>query len=181
MKNDASIKGAGRGGRHPPTVIEKSDGSSKGKNSKKLRGGCGGRQPPPHAGQGGVWGGACSAPPPDDRKMPTTIEKVMFQLGANRKGVRIYFGYVLRFFGFFCFSSGQIRCRILQHFLAKLTHFTLARQHPQHLFQHPPHVRPTSLASPTNRGKPNRSSWRVTGVKKKCFKQEGISIPARKK
>ena len=98
-------------------------------------------------------GGGLQRPPPhDDRKMPTTIKKVMFQLGANRKGVRIYFGFFLRFFGF---SSGQIKFRILQHFLAKLTHFTLARQHPQHRFQHPPHVRPTSLASPTNRGKPN--------------------------
>ena len=51
---------------------------------------------------------------------------------------------------FFHFSSGPVKCRILQHFLAKLTHFTLAHQHPQHRFQHPPHVRPTSLASPTN-------------------------------
>ena len=47
-------------------------------------------------------------------------------------------------------SAGPVKCRILQHVLAKLTHFTLARQHP-------PHVPPTSLASPTNR---------VTGSKK---------------
>ena len=65
---------------------------------------------------------------------------------GNILGVRIYFGIFVRF------SSGPAKCRILQHFLAKLTHFTLARQHPQHRFQHPPHVRPTSLASPTDRG-----------------------------
>ena len=41
---------------------------------------------------------------------------------------------------FFRFSSGPVKCRISQHVLAKLTHFTLARQHPQHRFQHPPHV-----------------------------------------
>ena len=51
----------------------------------------------------------------------------------------------------FRFSFGLVKCRMFQHFLAKLTYFTLARQHPQHRFQHPPHVRPTSPASPTNR------------------------------
>ena len=76
------------------------------------------------------------------------------QSAVPLEGVRIYFGIFFRFvLGFFFrFSSGPAKCRILQHFLAKLTHFTLARQHPQHRFQHPPHVRPTSLASPTNRG-----------------------------
>ena len=60
-------------------------------------------------------------------------------------------GFVFLLF-VFRFSSGPVKCRILQHFLANLTHFTLARQPPQHRVQHPPHVRPTSLESPTNRG-----------------------------
>ena len=59
-------------------------------------------------------------------------------------------GFFVSFF--FRFSSGPVKCSILQHFLTKLTHFTLARQHPQPRFQHPPHVRPTSLASPTAGG-----------------------------
>ena len=54
-------------------------------------------------------------------------------------------------FGLFGFCTLSLVCRIVQHFLAKLTHSTLARQHPQHRFQHPPHVQPTSLASPTHR------------------------------
>ena len=32
----------------------------------------------------------------------------------------------------------------------KMLYFTLARQHHQHRFQHPPHVQPTSPASPEN-------------------------------
>ena len=71
-----------------------------------------------------------------------------FTLGAD-----LFWDFFSFCFGmFFRFSSGPAKCLFLQHFLAKLTHFTLARQHPQHRFQHPPHVRPTSLASPTNRG-----------------------------
>ena len=74
----------------------------------KSRGEVVGSGSPPRARGGGVGGGACSAPPPhDDRKMPTTIEKVMFQLGANRKGVRIYFGLLLHFFVFLVFRPGK--------------------------------------------------------------------------
>ena len=59
---------------------------------------------------------------------------------------RIFLDYV-----FFVFRPAS-KMSYFTAFSRELTHFTLARQLPQHRLQHPPHVRPTSLASPTNRG-----------------------------
>ena len=64
----------------------------------------------------------------------------------------VFFFFFFFFLIFFRFSSGPAKCRILQHFLAKLTHFTLARQHPQHLFT-------TSPACPTNNPSITNKSW----------------------
>ena len=103
--------------------------------------------------------------------------------GTNSKWVRIYFWMCFQCFcwTFFRFSSGPTKCRILQHFLAKLTYLTLDRQHPQHRFQHPPHVRPTSLESPTNRGyKIPKCSWRVDGVKTIMLQTRGHFNPSKK-
>ena len=96
-------------------------------------------------------------------------QKIILQLAQGGTAMKHGCGFSLGFFSdFFClFFVRASNMSYLQHFQAKLTHFTLARQHPQHRFQHPPHVRPTSLASPTNRGQQSRkSSWRVDGVKK---------------
>ena len=66
-------------------------------------------------------------------------------------GRDLIWDFFLFYFGnFFCFPSWLLKCCNLQHFLAKCTYFTLVRQHHQHRFQHPPHVQPTSPASPAN-------------------------------
>ena len=65
-----------------------------------------------------------------------------FQAG-KLNGARNYFGNDFHIFEF-CFirfSSGPIKC-CLQHCLAKMTHFTLARQHP---------ACPTNIPSITNK------------------------------
>ena len=113
---------------------------------------------------GATW--ACDGIRRNERQhLPRAISNVFLKISDTCLWAWMYFG--ICFFALFvCFSSGPVKCRILQHCLAKLTHFTHVRQHPQHRFQ-PPNVRPTSLASPTNRGYQNRtSSWRVDGVEK---------------
>ena len=68
-----------------------------------------------------------------------------------RTGRDLIWDFFLFYFGIcFCFPSWLLKCCNLQHFLAKCTYFTLVCQHHQHRFQHPPHVQPTSPASPAN-------------------------------
>ena len=69
--------------------------------------------------------------------------------------VRLAFRFNLVFFGggiCFCLASWRVNCCIFTAFSHELYVFTLVRQHHQHRFQHPPHVQPTSPASPANRG-----------------------------